>query len=334
MSITGIKPAAKYIALGAILIGTVIGLKFLVLDKNDGKLFTPTETAVTAPPAASSSPTASTSGNAEGRTFNYVPVDPVNGKSMGVVEVGASGFNAFAIEADNQGNWKLKYKEFGSSLAKEGLAKTDDIRKGLKDYIGKIAEYGVNGKSIHFVVSSGAQQSPNTQVVMNELVKQGYVVNNVNADQEGKYALRATLPNSFRDNSFVVDIGSGNTKINWYEGDALKTVEAEGAKYTQDGKSDASVYEHVKSLASKIPASKRTVCFVIGGVPYKLASQTRNGEERYTVLNAPGSYTPKNDKEKAGVNIYKAIADATGTDTFVFDWDSNFTIGYLLAVYK
>lgn len=36
----------------------------------------------------------------------------------------------------------------------------------------------------------------------------------------------------------------------------------------------------------------------------------------------------------AGLNIYKAIADATGTDTFVFDWDANFTIGFLLGLRK
>jgi hypothetical protein len=34
------------------------------------------------------------------------------------------------------------------------------------------------------------------------------------------------------------------------------------------------------------------------------------------------------------VNIYKAIKDATGTDQFVFDWDANFTIGFLLDLPK
>jgi hypothetical protein len=37
---------------------------------------------------------------------------------------------------------------------------------------------------------------------------------------------------------------------------------------------------------------------------------------------------------EAGLNIYKAIEDATKTDTFVFDWDANFTIGFLLGLRK
>jgi hypothetical protein len=63
-----------------------------------------------------------------------------------------------------------------------------------------------------------------------------------------------------------------------------------------------------------------------------MAKEVRNGKERYTVLNAPQAYKLENAKSKAGINIYKAIADATGTTQFVFDWDANFTIGFLLGL--
>ena len=65
-------------------------------------------------------------------------------------------------------------------------------------------------------------------------------------------------------------------------------------------------------------------------MPYELAKQHRNGKERFTLLKAPGAYTPDGAKQKAGINIYKAVADATGCQQFVFDWDANFTIGFLL----
>ena len=74
------------------------------------------------------------------------------------------------------------------------------------------------------------------------------------------------------------------------------------------------------------------MCFIVGGVPFELADQTRQGEERYTVLKAPADYKSDKAKTKAGINIYKALADATGCDTFVFDWDANFTIGFLLGL--
>ena len=56
----------------------------------------------------------------------------------------------------------------------------------------------------------------------------------------------------------------------------------------------------------------------------------RKNKERYTVLDVPSAYKLEKAKSKAGVNIYKAIADATGCQKFVFDWDANFTIGFLL----
>jgi hypothetical protein len=51
-------------------------------------------------------------------------------------------------------------------------------------------------------------------------------------------------------------------------------------------------------------------------------------------LNAPASYKAVDKKMAAGLNIYKALVDATNTDTFVFDWDANFTIGFLLSLNK
>jgi hypothetical protein len=160
----------------------------------------------------------------------------------------------------------------------------------------------------------------------------GYVVNLVTPDQEGKYALKATVPPSFQDNSFLVDIGSGNTKISWQEGSNLKAMELPGAKYYEHGTSDDQVYNEVKEKAAKVPQGKRNVGFILGGVPFTLAKQTRKGEERYTVLNAPDTYKPSDKKMASGLNIYKGIADATKTDTFVFDWDANFTIGFLLSL--
>ncbi len=268
------------------------------------------------------------------RAFNYTPEEPENGQLRGVVEVGATGFNSFVINMDNQNRWKIVSKDFGESLAYEGLATTEDIRAGLKKYLSSMFDKGVNSRNMHFVISSGAQKEPKTTVIANELKKMGYVVNTVTPEQEARYALRATVPPPFADNSFMVDIGSGNTKVSWEEGGSTRTLELPGAKYYEKGTSDEDVYSQVKSGISKVPEGKRNVCFIIGGVPFTLANQHRKGEERYTVLREPGSYNAKDKKMGAGLNIYKAIADATKTDTFVFDWDANFTIGFLLGLRK
>lgn len=107
--------------------------------------------------------------------------------------------------------------------------------------------------------------------------------------------------------------------------------------YFQKNIKDKKVYSDVKKEASNIPGSKRYLCFIIGGVPYQMAKKMRNGEERFTVLNsdlAEYDELKKEEKIKSGLNIYKAIVDETNCKRFVFDWDANFTIGFLLDLPK
>jgi hypothetical protein len=268
------------------------------------------------------------------REFNYTPEKPENAKLRGVVEVGAAGFNSFVINMDAQKRWEIVSKDFGESLAYEGLATTEDIRAGLKKYLASMFDKGVAKTDMHFVISSGAQKEPKTEIISNELKKMGYVVNLVTPEEEAKLAFRATVPPDFADNSFMVDIGSGNTKVSWQENGTLRTMELPGAKYYEKGTSDEDVYNEVKREMSKLPEGKRNMGFIIGGVPFTLAKQHRTGEERYTVLKTPEDYKADDKKMGAGLNIYKGIVDATRTDTFVFDWDANFTIGFLLGLKK
>ncbi len=326
-----IKPGGK-IALFLILAVIIyfVVKKFLPQNQADA----PATTAENTAPKTDEKDTGSdnTTVKMESREFHYTPEKPVNGVTKGVVEVGASGFNSFIINMDSQKRWEIISKKFGESLAYEGAATTEDIRLGLKKYLAGMFEKGVSPKNMHFVISSGAQKEPKTTIIANELKKMGYVVNLVTPDQEAKFGLRATLPTSFVENSFVVDIGSGNTKVAWYEDGNLKTLEVPGAKYYEKEISDAAVYNEVKEKLARVPESKRNVCFIVGGVPFTLANKSRKGEERYTVLNLPGAYTADDKKMSSGLNIYKAVADATKCDTFVFDWDANFTIGFLLSL--
>lgn len=265
------------------------------------------------------------------REFNYSPEKPVNGEYKGVVEVGASGFNSFIVNIDKEKRWEIVSKDFGKSFVYEGMASTTDIRMGLKDYIGGMFDKGVKSKNIHFVISSGAQKEPKTNIISSELKKMGYIVNLVTPEEEGKLALKCVLPDRYSDSSFVVDIGSGNTKICWKD-NSVHFEEAPGAKYYEKDMVDKDVYDQVKTAAGKIPAAHRKIGFIIGGVPFELANQGRKGQERYTVLKDPGKYKTDKIKIKSGVNIYQGIKDATNCNTFVFDWDSNFTIGFLLSI--
>lgn len=266
------------------------------------------------------------------QAFNYTAPEPQNGQLKGVVELGASGFNSFIVRIDDQKRWKLEKAEFGNSLVLENMASDDDIRAGLKSYIGKMLDFGVGGRNIHFVVSSGAIKAEGTQKIIKALKSLNYFVNTVTPEQEGSLALRSVLPADYASNSFVTDIGSGNTKISWKQGESIKALETYGAKYYSNGTSDDIVATEVAAKAKQVPADHRKTCFIIGGVPFELAKSVRKGKERYTVLDAPSAYKVESAKSKSGLTIYKAIADATGCNQFVFDWDANFTIGYLLTL--
>ena len=264
--------------------------------------------------------------------FAYEAPAPVGGKLKGVVELGASGFNSFIVRLDAQKNWKLEKAEFGNSLVMENMASDADVRQGLKAYIGKMLDYGVGGRDIHFVVSSGAQKAEGTQKIVKALKSLGYVVNTVTPEREGVLGLRSVLPPAYAGKAFVVDMGSGNTKISWLASGQPTSVETYGAKYFEKGTADDAVATDVKAKARQVPASLHGTCFIIGGIPFELAKKVRQGKERYTVLDAASAYQLDNAKGKAGLNIYRAVADATGCQQFVFDSDANFTIGYLLTL--
>ncbi len=274
--------------------------------------------------------TTTNSGGGTREPFNYTAPAPVNGKLKGVVELGATGFNSFIIRVDSRKNWKLEKAEYGASLVYEKLATDDDIRQGLKRYIADMLAFGVGGGDIHFVISSGAKKIEVTDKIIKTLAGMKYVVNTVTAEQEGRLGLLSCLPAAYKGNGFVVDIGSGNTKISYMRGSAIQAVESYGAKYFQNGVNDATAASDVAGKAKTVPASNRETCFIIGGIPFELAKQVRNGKERFTVLKAPSDYKADGEKQKAGLNLYKSIADATGCKQFVFDWDANFTIGFLL----
>ena len=265
--------------------------------------------------------------------FTYRPAVPVNGKLKGVVELGASGFNMFIIRIDTKRNWKLEKSEFGNSLVMENMATDEDIRNGLKTYISKMLDFGVAGRDIHFVVSSGASMADVTRRIVKSLEALKFKVNTVTPEREGVLGLQAAMPKGFTDKAFVVDMGSGNTKISWMDGSQPRTNSTYGAKYYEKGIDDAAVAADVKTKAGQVPAGVSKTCFIIGGVPYELAKAVRQGQEPYTTLLGPDSDPQLSGaKIKSGLNIYQAVASATGCLQFVFGYDTNFTIGYLLSL--
>ncbi|NML63928.1 hypothetical protein HHL22_01805 [Hymenobacter sp. RP-2-7] len=312
-----------------VLVLAIMGMTLKIVSSKAAK---PTTTLVEEPAADTAHPAKASAALHPEQVFNYVPLKPVGGKLRGVVELGASGFNSFIVRTDALHNWQLQKAEYDNSLIMENMASDEDIRRGLRAYITKMLDYGVAGRDIHFVVSSGALKVLATHRIVAQLAHMHYVVNTMTPAKEAALGLNVALPPLFGDRAFVVDIGSGGTEISWQQAGKTQSVDTYGSKYYEHGVADDVVALDAKHQAEQVPISVSQTCFIMGGVPFEMAKQVRKGKERYTVLSPPDEYQFESAKGKAGVVIYKAVAQATGCKKFIFDWDANFTIGYLLSL--
>ena len=191
----------------------------------------------------------------------------------------------------------------------------------------------VAARDIHFVVSSGAALSDVTARITKGLRLLKYVVTTVTPEQEGALALRAALPLPHVDKAFVVDMGSANTKVSWFENGAARVEDTYGSKFYEKNIDVATVVREVKSKSALVPASLRSTCFIIGGVPYEMAKSVRRDQEPFTVLKSAEAYAGLTGaKMKSGTSIYRAVAETTDCRQFVFGYDTPFTIGYLLSL--
>ena len=273
------------------------------------------------------------------KAFEYTPITPNSGKTKAVIELGSDGFNYFVVKLDKDKNWDIVKSKWGLSLLYEGSVDPKRVLDRVTQSISDIqSKYKVT--DIHFLISSGALNLPATQEIV-QTIESRYMIEKITPEKEGKLAFYATIPKEFRESSFVLDIGSNNTKIAWMNSAGkVVTRTTYGAKYYKHNFTNKEVYNDVKSKAEDIPKNRRKHCFIIGGAPYKLAKKTRvDKKERYTVLYFPEDYFENSEiyglklegkKVDSGLNIYSAVYDATETKQFIFDWKANFTIGYLL----
>jgi len=266
--------------------------------------------------------------------FSYVPPSVEEGKVKAIIEIGSSGFNLFVVSIDKDKNWKLEKAEWGKkSEIYESNASIEKIESGIEDYLEAVKAY--NTEEIYFLISSGAAKAKTTQDIVKVLKSKHSNVKVATAVEEAKYGFSAAIPKEFQKDSFLIDVGSGNSKFAWMENNELKTLEGYGSKAYKLSIDKAKVYENIKNLSENIPKNVRKRAFFIGGIAYKFAKKNRIDKEDYTTL--PSAMTLKKDsfsKEKMqyGLEIYRAINDATGTRQYIFPWNANFSIGYLLSL--
>lgn len=267
--------------------------------------------------------------------FNYhtgvsVQYDkPQNGQLRAVVECGASGFNAFIINLDEEGRWeKVKY-QWGTSFVIDNFNSKEEIIKSLKDYILWFINYGVDGKDIHFVISSGALKTENGRNLSQAISQAGYFVNEINAESEGRYAFISSVPRLYTANCGSIDIGSGNSKTT----NSNESCESPGAKFHKLNISGQVAAKQLYNCLNVLNGKEKV--FIIGGVPYSMY-KVHNTDNRYVQLREPSFYNSlKNDGIKAqnGLLLYEQIWNKFKGE-IIFDSHANMAIGFLISLYS
>lgn len=270
----------------------------------------------------------------EPRIFDYQPPTPVDGQLYAAIELGALGLNYFITEIDTRDRWSLKASSFGRSNIIYGVNTTDEILNKIFEFRNEILEYGVQVNNIHIIASSSAVKASIVQDLKTQLSRRNLDISYINSNDEGQYALIATIPREFVNESFLVDIGSGNTKLSWVEGSDTLSIDIHGSKYFLGDVQDTTVFREVRDAILEIPEQNRNLCFMLGGMIYEFVKEEIDqSEKRYFVLKTPNEYPVDNEKLRAANVIYNALY-LPPTYSYIFDSQSNFSVGYLISLEK
>lgn len=265
------------------------------------------------------------------KSFDYKPELPVKGKLFAAIEIGSAGLNYFIVNMDKENRWTLVESGFGESELIENTTEIETIFFKIESYKRAILRSGVRKKDIYVIASSSAIELSKMEDIRSRLELSGIKLRTVNAEQEGYFDLLATVPVEFVEESFLIDIGSGSTKVTWITELDTFSIETFGSKYYMNDIHDTTTFRIVRDQLLQIPLKNRNLCFMLGGIPYEFAAVTGKKVGRYTILQQPGKYSPSSQKGKAGKILYSAFY-LEPTYSYIFDWDANFSIGYLMSM--
>jgi hypothetical protein len=267
----------------------------------------------------------------EAKNFNFQKEEPFNGTDYGLIVLGSSGFDAFHVIIDQNDRWSLIDAQFGVSGVYDRMASLDSVKSGLELYVDRFENKGIRQENIHFLVSSSAIQSPQVIGIVTVLKQIGLKVKPVTVEEEGKYALLATLPTGYESTGFVIDMGSGNTKIAYYDGNNTNILSTYGSKFYERKTSTSIVVKELNGLLDQSNIGSRSFCFIIGGAPYRMSESFEPINEYYTPFDSlMNPENISNEQIRNGWIMLKTIVEHTGSENITFDRKANFSIGYIL----
>lgn len=248
---------------------------------------------------------------------------------MSVIQLAPSGMYLYVFDTDGI-NHQLIYKELKTGLIQVGFnPSAAELKEQVEAYILDVFQKHkvTNTRYVQFIVSSGAASIDEISKAI-KVLESKYVVTKTTIDQEGAWALAATLTAAQRNNSFVVDVTPTVTRLSWYGDDGKpKTIPLTGSMYSIDnaGKPKISDDQAKAAVADKLrelPESRRQNGIII----WAAADELKQGsKERYQFLQ--DSYTADKQVLLNGLNILYTVQNQTGTP-LVFDFETSQAIGF------
>jgi len=260
----------------------------------------------------------------------------IDDKKKAVISVGANSFDGFVIATNRNKAWSNVEQYYGESLGLE-LGINYALYK-LEQTMEKImSEQSVNPSDILVVLSSGLVEiNDDVSKIRKGLEDRGFKVRGLSCEEEASYAYAANILKDYEDDSFFLDIGSGNTKIAWKnQANEIETYCGEGSLFEQR------LVTHEKAFSSfdnlDIPTGRTKYCFVTGGGPFKLAEIKGHDISKNKFFCMPELSDFENENLEYGqmhasYEFLKLIKEKTNCEQIIFISHSNYAIGTLLEL--
>jgi len=159
----------------------------------------------------------------------FIPFHLISQELYAGIEIGGKGIKMSIIKVRNVKKGKYKVQDFwteniaiAKGIALDGKLAINDIETANNAVIAnynKIAnEYKVEKSKIFIVVSSGVGMAKNVDVLLQKLNQlTNKKVEIISSQKEAKLLLKGCIPPKYYLNSFIMDIGGGNTKGGYVE---------------------------------------------------------------------------------------------------------------------
>ncbi|MCL1929479.1 MAG: HD domain-containing protein [Treponema sp.] len=152
-----------------------------------------------------------------------------NPHPVAVIEIGSTGIRLLLIEYNNAGEWRIldqsgKPVALGrdvftsGAVSRESFLECLSVLQGFKEQLGA---WGIQKEDVHIIATSAVRAARNRDIITDRLSREtGLKIAIIEGIEENRlvylavrFAIKNNLPQFWRSNSMILDVGGGSTEI-------------------------------------------------------------------------------------------------------------------------